>query len=157
MGDNQQKRIFVPPKRRLFISMLTRELPEVAIAFIAIMVIVRAEMTQVAIYFLVFCILAIWRFRNQSKKLLEQSKITISAQDIYGFPDIPLFNGFRAVEKVSIPFNKIDKHRTGTLKTRRWWFGNFIWSTDGKNIVLSNDFDEEQLREIAGLIGCPVE
>jgi hypothetical protein len=157
MEEHQQKKVFVPPKRRLFLSLLTHELPEVAIALIAVMVIVRAEMTQVIIYFLVFCMLAMWRFRNQSRKQVEHSEIIIADRNIYGFPDVPWFNGFRTLEKVSIPFDKIDRNKTGTLKTRRWWSGNFIWSTNGKNILLSNDFDEEQLREIAGLIGCPVE
>ncbi len=157
MGDHQHKRVFVPPKRRLFLSILKSSLAKIAIFVFAGIVFVKPDIQLAAMGIFAVCIIEILRFRNYAKKQIELLEIIISPQDIYGLPDIPWFNGFRAVEKISIPFDKIDKHKTGTLKAKRWWSGNLIWSTDGKSIVLSNDFAEGQLREIAGLIGCPVE
>jgi hypothetical protein len=86
----------------------------------------------------------------------EMLAVVISDQVISGMPEAPVFNGFRPLERIDIPFDRIDRQRTEVIRPGRW-NGNWVSSIDGKNLYLSPALDRTQLREIAGLIGCPFE
>lgn len=156
MADSHQKKVFVPAKRRLLISRLKQDLPEIAILILMWVIFDKADIQSTTIGIFVIGVIEFLRLILYSKKQTEEAEIIISSQDIYGMPEAPWFNGFRRLEKISIPFEKIDRQKTSIEKS---WYSsaNLIWSTEGQNILVSGAFEEEQLRDIARLIGCPVE
>jgi hypothetical protein len=155
MADSHQKKVFVPPKRRLLISRLKQDFPEIAILILTWIIFDKPDIQFAVIGTSVIGVIEFLRLILYSKKQ-EASEIVVSSQDIYGMPEVPWFNGFRKLEKISIPFEKIDRQKTRIEKS---WYSstNLIWSTEGQNILVSGAFEEEQLRDIARLIGCPAE
>ncbi len=148
---------FAPSKRRLFLSSLKQALLHPLILGGVGILSSKKDfiILGVAFFLLVVISLTIY-YAMPWRKPPEELVITISDQDIYGMPEAPWFNNFQKLEKICIPLREIDKQKTRFGKV---WYSsaNLIWSTNGRNIIVSGDFDEEQLREIAGLIGCPVE
>jgi hypothetical protein len=148
---------FVPPKRRLFLSSLKQALLQPLVLCGLGILTSKRELIIVSVLLLLIVVVSITiHYALPWQKPPEELEIAISDQNICGMPEAPWFNNFQKLEKICIPLQEIDKQKTRFGKV---WYSsaNLIWSTNGKNIIVSGDFDKAQLREIAGLIGCTVE
>jgi hypothetical protein len=148
---------FVPPKRRLFLFSLKQALLYPLLFAGFEIVTSKRDLIILAGLLLFIVVVSITiHYALPWQKTSEELEITISDQNICGMPEAPWFNSFRKLEKICIPLREIDKQKTRFEKV---WYSSahLVWSTNGKNILINGAFDEEQLREIAGLIGCPIE
>ena len=148
---------FVPPKRRLFLASLKQAFLHPLILSVIAILTSKTELLIVAgLLFLVIIVSIAIYYSLPMQKPAEELVITISDQNICGLPEATWFNNFQKLEKICIPLREIDKQKTRFGKV---WYSsaNLIWSTDGKNILVSGAFDKEQLREIARSIGYMIE
>jgi hypothetical protein len=154
MAKNQRTKKFTPSKQRLFGSTLRDTF--FSFVLFVIMSIISKDVLMLLLYTTTYLIVILLSFQFTFQKKAREYEIIISEESIYGMPEAPLYNGFEMLKKISINLAEVDKQKTKFTKT---WYSsaNLIWSKDGKNIIVSGAFEEDQLREMAKLIDCPVE